>query len=150
MLRHYPALELLLCCNSQAAGRGYEQASSGSSKAEEVCPSRPETSGRWCTSLSTLRGCNHISLHRAIDVLKTPAGFSVKAGRTPAEVFATLDRFVGGTQEGETELRARRQAVIDQMLQAALKVERRFVARRGVSSGLLASDCRSCSGPTTG
>jgi hypothetical protein len=49
---------------------------------------------------------------------------SVKAGRIPSQVLATLDRFVGGTPEAETELRAKRQAVIDQMLQAALKVER--------------------------
>jgi hypothetical protein len=60
--------------------------------------------------------------------------FSVKAGRTPAEVLATLDRFVGGTPEAETELRAKRQAVIDHMLQAALKVER---AARSTARALL-------------
>src|SRR5215203_4331055 len=50
--------------------------------------------------------------------------FSLKAGRTPEQVIATLDRFVGVTQDTEVELRARRQAVIDQMLQAASKAVR--------------------------
>ena len=58
--------------------------------------------------------------------------FSVKAGRTPEQVIATLDRFVGISQEIEVDLHARRQAVIDQMLQAASKAER--VARSAVKT----------------
>ncbi len=60
--------------------------------------------------------------------------FSLKAGRTPVQVLATLERFLGDTQETETQLRARRQAVIDQMLRAASNVER---AARSTARALL-------------
>jgi hypothetical protein len=60
--------------------------------------------------------------------------FSLRAGRSPADILATLDQFLGHTQATEAELQARRQAVIDQMLQAALNVER---AARSTARALL-------------
>jgi hypothetical protein len=56
--------------------------------------------------------------------------FSARAGDSPEQVIATIDRFIGSVASQEAELAARRQAIIDQMLKAAIKVER--AARTGI------------------
>jgi len=56
--------------------------------------------------------------------------FSLRAGRTPDEVLATIDRFVGVAKPDPSKAQARRQAVIDAMLRSAVKAER--AARHGV------------------
>ena len=62
--------------------------------------------------------------------------FSLRAGRTPDEVLAMIDRFAAATAEPEAERHARRQAIIDRMLLAASKAERgaRKVARTLVAA----------------
>ncbi len=58
--------------------------------------------------------------------------FTFRSGRTPEEVLATLDRFMGVSRRQPSEAHARRQAIIDGMLRSAVKVER--AARRGVQA----------------
>ena len=60
--------------------------------------------------------------------------FSLRAGTTPDEVIASVDRFIGLTQLSPSEAHLRRQAIIDGMLRSALKVEQ--AARRGVKAVL--------------
>ena len=49
--------------------------------------------------------------------------FSLRSGRTPDEVLATINRFVGSTAVDEAERHSRRQAIIDIMLAAATRAE---------------------------
>ena len=51
--------------------------------------------------------------------------FSARAGNRPDEVIATIDWFVGLAAEADAEGHARRQAVIDKLLAAASRVERK-------------------------
>ena len=60
--------------------------------------------------------------------------FSLKAGRTPDQVIATIDRFIASRHPNKADAHARRQAVINQMLKSALKAER--AVRRSVNSML--------------
>jgi hypothetical protein len=60
--------------------------------------------------------------------------FSLKAGTTPDEVIASIDRFIGVRQPEPSDTRIRRQAIIDGMLRSALKAER--AARQGVKAVL--------------
>ena len=60
--------------------------------------------------------------------------FSLRAGRTPDEVIASINRLIGVTQLNPSEAHLRRQAIIDGMLRSALNAER--AARRGVKAVL--------------
>ena len=60
--------------------------------------------------------------------------FSLRAGTTPDEVIASIDRFIGVTQPELSEAQMRRQAIIDGMLRSALRAER--AARQGVKAVL--------------
>jgi hypothetical protein len=60
--------------------------------------------------------------------------FSLRAGTTPDEVIASIDRFIGVTQPEPSEAQMRRQAIIDGMLRSASKAER--AARDGVKAVL--------------
>lgn len=61
--------------------------------------------------------------------------FTARAGDTPDQVIATIDQFVSSGPDEEARRAARRQAIIDQMLQAALKAER---AARSAARALVA------------
>jgi hypothetical protein len=60
--------------------------------------------------------------------------FSLRAGTTPDEVIASIDRNIGVTQPEPSEAQMRRQAIIDGMLRSAVKAEQ--AARRGVKAML--------------
>jgi hypothetical protein len=51
--------------------------------------------------------------------------FSARAGNTPDEVIGTIDWFVGLAAEANAERHARRQAIIDKLLAAASRAERK-------------------------
>jgi hypothetical protein len=51
--------------------------------------------------------------------------FSARAGNTPDEVIETIDWFVGSAAEADAERHARRQAIIDKMLAAASRAEKK-------------------------
>jgi hypothetical protein len=76
---------------------------------------------------------NFKSASRVFDIryFEAVSLFTVRAGRTPQEVLATIDRFMGVTEPSPAQAHARRQTIIDGMLRSAMKAER--AARRGVT-----------------
>ena len=80
--------------------------------------------------------CSFKSASRVFGVHITEALslFSLRAGTTPDEVIASINRFIGVTQLNPPEAHLRRQAIIDGMLRSALKAER--AARQGVKAVL--------------
>ena len=80
--------------------------------------------------------CSFKSASRVFGVHYTQALslFSLRAGRTPDEVIASINRFIGVTQLDPSEAHLRRQAILDGMLRSASKAER--AARQGVKAVL--------------
>ena len=83
-----------------------------------------------CTSFASAQRVFGLSKPEAL------YSFSLRAGRTPDEVLATINRFVGSTAVDESERHAHRQAIIDGMLAAASRVDQtaRKVARALVAA----------------
>src|SRR5829696_3345992 len=67
------------------------------------------------------------SARRVFGIAKAEAVhlFSARAGKTPDEVVATIDGFIGLSAEADAERHPRRHAIVDKMLAAASQAERK-------------------------